>query len=99
MKPLLLAFTLPAALLLPSCGRQQQFTEQEVAGFVTPGRVSDAILIKFGQPGSWTTNAVGDVTMTYLLPDADESVHGTFRGFEVRLTNGVVAASRTIHCR
>jgi hypothetical protein len=89
-------------LLLAGCGRKQPiapaartyYTEQEVTEFVTPGRSHDEIVGRFGQPGFSTTNGVADVTMFYILPIPDPIVPETFAfsGFQVRLTNGIVAS-------
>src|SRR3954451_25415546 len=89
------------------CDRQQPpsppavktFTEQEVTDFVTPGRSRDEVIGRFGQPGFSMTNGVADVTMFYNLPLPNPVVRQTFTfaGFQVRLTNDVVASWSAIH--
>jgi hypothetical protein len=104
MNPLILLVITLSAPLFAGCSRQQPpsprtFTEQEVTEFVTPGRSRDEIVTRFGEPGFEMTNGVADVTMFYNLPLPNPLVRQTFAfaGFQVRITNGAVAAWNAIH--
>jgi hypothetical protein len=101
-----IASLLTACLFGVGCGRQQPpappavttFTEQEVTDFVTPGRSRDEVIRRFGEPGFSMTNGVSGVTLFYNLPLPNPAVRQTlsFAGFQVRLTNGVVAGWNAI---
>jgi hypothetical protein len=104
MKPRILFFITVSAILVAGCSRQQPpaprtFTEQEVTDFVMPGRSRDEIVTRFGLPGFEMTNGIADVTMFYNLPLPNPVVRQTFAfaGFQLRITNGVVAAWSAIH--
>jgi hypothetical protein len=96
-----------SAILVAGCDRHQPrslpaprtFTEQDVTDFVTRGRSRDEIVTRFGLPGFEMTNGVADVTMFYNLPLPNPVVRQTFAfaGFQVRITNGVVADWSAIH--
>jgi|SRR5450759_1742063 hypothetical protein len=101
-----LLFATVSALSIAGCGRQsppppstRTYTEQEVTDFVMPGRSRDEIIARFGQPGFAMTNGVADVTMFYNPPLPNPLVLQTFAfaGFQVHLTNGVVASWSASH--